>query len=196
MQELKINSQTMSFNLQIKDNKPNYYITIRYPDCNVFINQDDNDRPQVTIYYKRIARKKYLGLDKKIKVYAKREVYTNYVNDELDRVNLNLDYVVNSVNYSQEMKNAYTNKAKVIYGCVESKVVFTFDDDYDITATRLIEAKKAFARAFKNFLDTLKVLSKTEFKVYQSLEMRNLGKKRKLLNIPYNLRRLGDDLPF
>jgi hypothetical protein len=94
------------------------------------------------------------------------------------------------------MKNAYTNKAKVIYGCVESKVVFTFDDDYDITATRLIEAKKAFARAFKNFLDTLKVLSKTEFKVYHSLEMRNLGKKRKLLNIPYNLRGLGDDLPF
>lgn len=194
MQELRINSQGMSFNLRIKDNKPYYYITIKYPDANVGINQDDNGRPHIVLYFKQFARKKYFGLQEQIKSYANREIYTKYIDPELKESDTVLDYAITVV-YSSVQGRRYESKnkiTKVLYGTVEYKVVFTFEDDFDVTATRLIDVKKCFTRAMKNYLDSLKPLSKKQYKIYSDLTLRRDYKRTKNLN----QKDFGSFLPF
>lgn len=198
MQQLRINSQGMSFNLEIKNDKPHYHITVKYPDANLFIGQDDNDRPHITIYFKQVSRKKYFGLQKEISEYKNREVYTKYIEPELEEMDIKLDYAVNRL-YSGTQGRQYQSdnkKRTVLYGTVEYSVVFTFEDDYDITASRLIDVKKSLTRAMKKYLDSLKPLSKKQYKVYSGIRLRNHYRKIKFLNINPGLRGLGTSLPF
>jgi hypothetical protein len=198
MQQLRINSQSMSFNLEIKDNKPYYYINIKYPDANVGINQDDNGRPHIVFYFKQFARKKYFGLQEQIKSYANREIYTKYIDPELEEMDIKLDYSIGRL-YSHTQGRQYQSgnkKRTVLYGTVEYSVVFTFEDDYDVTATRLIDVKKSLTRAIKKYLDSLKPLSKRQYKVYSGIRLRNHYRKIKFLNVSPGLRGLGTSLPF
>lgn len=198
MQALRINSHGTSFNLEIKDNKPYYHIRIQYPDANVFIAQDDNGRAHITIYFKQVSRKKYFGLQEQILKYKNREVYTKYIDPELEEIDTKLDYSVNRL-YSHSQGREYQSgnkKTTVLYGTVEYSMVFTFEDDYDITATRLIDVKKSLAHAMKKYLDSLKPLSKRQYKVYSGIRLRNHYKRIKFLTIRPELRGLGRSLPF
>lgn len=195
MQELRINYQGMSIDLMSKDNKYYYHIGIKSPDANISIAQDDNGRPHVTIYFKQIARKKYFGLQEQIKNYINREVYTKYIDSELEHIGIKLDYSITTV-WSFVQSRTIHNKRRVMYGTVEYKAVFTFDDDYQITATRLIDVKKSFSRAMKNYLDSLKPLSKKQYKVYSGIKFRKDYKQTKYLTVRPELRGLGKYVPF
>jgi hypothetical protein len=193
MQALRINSNGTSFDLRIEDDKPYYHIRIQYPDANVFIAQDDNGKALITIYFKQVSRKKYFGL-KKILEYKNREVYTKYIDPELEQIDIQLDYSVNRL-YSHSQGRQYQSgnkKRTVLYGTIEYSVVFTFEDDYDVTATRLIDVKKSLARAMKKYLDSLKPLSKKEYKVYTGIRIRHDYKRAKNLN----RKGFGSFLPF
>lgn len=193
MQALRINSNGTSFDLRIEDDKPYYHIRIQYPDANVFIAQDDNGKALITIYFKQVSRKKYFGL-KKILEYKNREVYTKYIDPELKQIDTQLDYSVNRL-YSHTQGRQYQSgnkKRTVLYGTIEYSVVFTFEDDYDVTATRLIDVKKSLARAMKKYLDSLKPLSKKEYKVYTGIRIRHDYKRAKNLN----RKGFGSFLPF
>jgi hypothetical protein len=48
----------------------------------------------------------------------------------------------------------------------------------------------------KKYLDSLKPLSKRQYKVYCGIRLRNNYKKTKFLNISPGLRGLGTSLPF
>ena len=198
MQPLRINSHGTSFDLRIENGKPYYHIRIQYPDANVFIAQDDNGRAHITIYFKQVSRKKYFGLQEEILKYKNREVYTKYIDPELEEIDTKLDYSVNRL-YSGSQGREYksgSKKTTVLYGTVEYSVVFTFEDDYDVTATRLIDVKKSLTRAMKKYLDSLKPLSKNQYKVYSSIKLRNNYKRIKFLTIRPELRGLGRGLPF
>lgn len=202
MQALRINSHGTSFNLEIKDNKPYYHIRIQYPDANVFIVQDDNGRAHITIYFKQVSRKKYFGLQEQILEYKNREVYTKYIDPELKEIDAKLDYAVNRM-YSGTQGREYQSgnkKRTVLYGTVEYSVVFTFEDDYDVTASKLIDVKKCLTRAMKKYLDSLKPLSKKQYKIYSRIRLRNHYKKIKFLNYisrgRVRVRSLGTSLPF
>ena len=200
MQALRINSHGTSFELRIQNGKPYYHIRIEYPDANVFIAQDDKDRAHITIYFKQVSRKKYFGLQKEILEYKNREVYTKYIDPELKKIDTQLDYSVNRLYSSiqgKQYESRNNNKKRIVlYGTVEYGVVFTFDDDYDVTASRLIDVKKSLTRAMKKYLDSLKPLSKRQYKVYSGIRLRNHYKRIKFLTIRPELRGLGKDLPF
>lgn len=200
MQALKINSHGTSFDLRVENGKPYYHIKIQYPDANVFIAQDDNGKAHVTIYFKQFSRKKYFGLQKEILEYKNREVYTKYIDPELEEIDAQLDYSVGRL-YSHTQGRQYESgnkKRTVLYGTVEYSVVFTFEDDYDVTASKLIDVKKSLTRAMKKYLDSLKPLSKRQYKVYSGIRLRNNYKKIKFLTIRSGLRvrSLGTSLPF
>lgn len=198
MQSLRINSHGTLFELRIENGKPYYHIRIQYPDANVFIAQDDNGKAHITIYFKQVSRKKYFGLQEEILKYKNREIYTKYINPELEEIDTQLDYSVTRL-YSHTQGREYQsgNKKKtVLYGTVEYSVVLTFEDDYDITATRLIDVKKSLTRAMKKYLDSLKPLSKRQYKVYSGIRLRNNYKRIKFLTIRPELRGLGRSLPF